>query len=102
MTAKPRGLSVVTETTPKPRPAKRAKTVTEAAADGSRRELLVAMRARVATAVADPNTPARDLAALTRRLMEIAKDIEAIDAAAEQEGRDAEATPDEQWDSSAI
>ncbi|MCU1617183.1 MAG: hypothetical protein JWO98_4723 [Frankiales bacterium] len=76
--------------------------MTKAAADGNRRELLVSMRARVATAVEDPNTPARDLAALTRRLMEIAKDIEAIDAAAEQEGRGDEATPDEQWDGSAI
>jgi hypothetical protein len=60
------------------------------------------MRARVATAVEDPNTPARDLAALTRRLLEIAKEIEAIDAAEEQEGRDANTTPDEAFDGSAI
>ena len=94
-----RGLTVVTENTPG-----RAKrqTVLEAASVGTRRDLLVAMRARVAAAVADLNTPARDLAALTRRLMEIAKDIEAIDAAVEQEGRDGQATPDEQWDESAI
>ena len=83
-------------------PAKAPKSVTKAASDGSRRELLVAMRARVATAVEDPNTPARDLAALTRRLMEIAKDIEAIDAALEQEGRDADASPDEEFDASAL
>ena len=98
--SKPRGLKVVTESTKAP--AKRSKTVTGAAGDGSRRELLVAMRARVATAVEDPNTPARDLAALTRRLMEIAKDIEAIDAALEQEMRDDHVTPDEGWDESAI
>lgn len=67
-----------------PAPAKRH-TVTSAAAEGSRRDLLVAMRARVATAVEDPNTPARDLAALTRRLMEIARDIEALDAASARE-----------------
>jgi len=83
-------------------PAKRPKSVTKAASDGNRRELLVAMRARVATAVEDPNTPARDLAALTRRLLEIAKEIEAIDVANEQEGRDANPSPDEEWDSSAI
>lgn len=59
-------------------------TVTKAATDGDRLDLLVAMRTRVATAVEDPNTPARDLAALTRRLMEIAKDIEVLQLAAEQ------------------
>ena len=83
-------------------PRRAPKSVTKAAADGSRRELLVAMRARVATAVEDPNTPARDLAALTRRLLEIAKEIEAIDAAAEQEDREGSVTPDEAWDGSAI
>jgi hypothetical protein len=60
------------------------------------------MRARVATAVEDPNTPARDLAALTRRLMEIAKDIEAIDVAAKQEDGDANPSPDEEFDASAL
>jgi hypothetical protein len=78
------------------------KTVSGAAEGGDRRELLVAMRARVAKAVEDPNTPARDLAALTRRLLEIAKEIEAIDVAAEEDSGNAEPTADEQWDSSAI
>jgi hypothetical protein len=93
----PRRLAAVTAETPV-----RSKSVTRAASDGNRRELLVAMRSRVATAVEDPKTPARDLAALTRRLMEIAKDIEAIDTAAEQEARDAQSSPDEAWDDSAI
>lgn len=92
-------LAVVPEGTPAPT---RAKSVPQAAADGSRRELLVAMRARVATAVGDSQTPARDLAALTRRLMEIAKDIEAIDAAEEQDGREEASSADEKWDPSAI
>lgn len=100
MATKPHALTVVTEST-RP-PAKTVKSVTKAAADGNRRELLVSMRGRIATAVEDPNTPARDLAALSRRLMEIAKDIEAIDAAEKQESRGDQATPDEQWDSSAI
>ena len=77
-------------------------TVTSAAQGGSRRELLVAMRSRVATAVEDPNTPARDLAALTRRLMEIAKDIEALDAAAEQEAQRGDEVGDGRFDASAI
>jgi hypothetical protein len=77
------------------------KTVTDAAADGTRRDLLVAMRARVATAVQDPNTPARDLAALTRRLMEIAKDIEVLDMKDAEEA-DRGAADDEAFDAEAI
>lgn len=80
----------------------RPKTVTEAAENGTARDLLVAMRDRVAKDVENPNTPARDLAALTRRLMEITKEIELIDAKAEQESEEGEATADESWDASAI
>ena len=64
------------------------KTVTEAASSGSTRELLVAMRARLATAVENPTTPARDLAALTKRLVDVVRDIEALDARHEQEAAD--------------
>jgi len=78
------------------------KSVTAAAEGGDRRDLLVSMRARVATAVEDPNTPARDLAALTRRLMEIAKDIDAIDAKEAEEVRVGGATEDSTWESEAI
>ncbi|MCU1483675.1 MAG: hypothetical protein JWN67_421 [Actinomycetia bacterium] len=67
---------------------RRRHTVTSAAADGDRLDLLLAMRARVAKAVQDESTPARDLAALTRRLLEIAKDIEILQAAAEEEAED--------------
>lgn len=85
-----------------PAPAKR-KSVTAAAADGNRRELLVALRSRIAQTVEDGGTPARDLAALSRRLLEIAREIEAIDAAgADDEIGKAAATPDDDWDSSAI
>lgn len=78
-------------------------TVSAAAAGGDRRELLVALRARIAKTVEDPNTPARDLAALSRRLLEIAKDIEALDlAAGDDDVGQAAATPDEAWDESAI
>lgn len=73
----------------------RSKTVTEAA-EGSTRELLVAMRTRIAKAVEDPNTPARDLAALTKRLVEVVRDIEAIDARDAQEATSGP-TEDEVW-----
>jgi hypothetical protein len=81
---------------------KKKHTVTSAAADGDRRDLLVAMRSRVATAVEDPNTPARDLAALTRRLMEIAKDIEVLDARELEEGEGGIGVPDADFDAAAL
>jgi hypothetical protein len=78
-------------------------TVTSAADGGNQRELLVALRSRIAKSVEDPNTPARDLAALSRRLLEIAREIEAIDSAdREDEIGKAADTADESWDSSAI
>ena len=81
----------------------RPKSITEAADSGTTRELLVAMRARIAKAVEDPNTPARDLAALTKRLVEVVRDIEAIDHRSEQEeaGRAAE-VEDGVFDASAV
>ena len=85
------------ETAPDPSPVV-TKTVTEAASGGSTRELLVAMRARIARAVEDSSTPARDLAALTKRLVEVVRDIEAIDAREEQEASKRGATEDEAWE----
>lgn len=84
-----------------PRPAK-PKSVSEAAEKGSTRELLVAMRARIAKAVEDPNTPARDLAALTKRLVEVVRDIEAIDARELEEGGGVGEVEDGRFDASAI
>ena len=79
-------------------PPRQPLTVQAAAATGDQRKLLVAMRTRIAEAVGDPNTPARDLAALSRRLLEIAKDLKALDAAEEDDDiGQAAATPDEDW-----
>lgn len=86
---------------PDEKPPGKPKTVTEAADKGTTREILVAMRARIATAVEDPNTPARDLAALTKRLIEVVKDIEAIDARDEEAGESGD-VPDAKFDASAI
>ncbi|MFZ4894646.1 hypothetical protein ACL9RL_09365 [Plantibacter sp. Mn2098] len=84
------------------KPKTRVLTVDVAASEGTEMELLAAMRDRIAVAVADPNCPARDLAALTRRLREIAKDIEALVARENEEAADAANAPDEAWDSEAI
>ena len=81
---------------------RRVKTITEAADDGTTRELLVAMRARIAKAVEDPNTPARDLASLTKRLVEVVRDIEAIDAHAAEEARESGDVADEAFDAEAL
>ena len=59
---------------------RRPKSVAVAARSGSHRDLLVAMRERIASTVSDPGCPPRDLAALTRRLQDVAKEIDAIDA----------------------
>lgn len=68
-------------------------TVVAAVASGSTRNVLVATRDRVATAVDDANTPARDLAALTKRVADLTKEIEAIDARAAEEGGSGGETP---------
>lgn len=79
------------------------KSVAEAAESGTHRDLLVAMRARIAKTVEDPDCPPRDLAALTRRLQDIAREIEAIDARAGHDGiGEAAATADEAFDAEAL
>jgi hypothetical protein len=77
-------------------------TVAEAAESGSRLELLVAMRDRVASAVSDPNCPPRDLAALTRRLQDIAKEIDQLELLG-SDGRSVVAgTTDESFDATSV
>ena len=83
-------------------PQSKPKTITEAADNGTTRELLAAMRARIATAVEDPNTPARDLAALTKRLVEVVRDIEAIDAREDDEPEDDGSPVDETLDAASL
>jgi hypothetical protein len=82
-------------------PPGRPLTISEAAGQGNRRDLLVALRDRIAQALENQTVPGRDLASLSLRLLEIAKEIEAIDA---EGGGDnvghAAATPDEEWASS--
>lgn len=77
--------------------------VAQAAASGDHRSLLVAMRERIATTVSNSDCPPRDLAALTRRLQDISKEIEAIDLRAREEGADAaDVAEDEDWASEAL
>lgn len=67
------------------------------AANTSRRELLRALRDRIATDI-DEGVPARDLASLSKRLLDISKELEELEVA--EDGDDvsaAAATPDEAW-----
>lgn len=89
-------LAVVTDHPPEDAQPERRPTVKDAAA-GTRRDLLAALRDQIAGEI-DRGVPARDLASLSRRLLEIARDLEAMDAA--ENGDDvgaAAGTPDEPW-----
>ena len=82
--------------------AKPPRSIVQAASDGSSRDLLVAMRNRIAKTLDEPNCPARDQASLSRRLLEIRKEIEAIDAAAEQEAAESGEISDEAFTAEAL
>jgi len=56
-----------------------AGSIAHAASEGSQRDLLVAMRDRIADDL-DEGVPARELASLTKRLMDIVREIATIDA----------------------
>jgi hypothetical protein len=72
-------------------------TLTQAAAEGHR-ELLVALMGRVAAAVQSPSCPPVALAALSRQLTSISKELSVIHARADDEASEAAAIPDEAWD----
>ena len=59
--------------------ARKTHTISNAAKSGNRRRLLVAMRNRIASDLDAGRIASRDLASLTKRLMDIAAEIERID-----------------------
>lgn len=77
---------------------KAPKSILESAEAGSRLDELKAMRRRLARAMDDPNTPARDLAALSRRQLEIGREVEAIELAEDEDQSVIVRTDDEVWD----
>lgn len=76
--------------------------VAEAAKTGNRRSLLVAMRDRIAKAISDPDCPPRDLASLTRRLQDIAKEIDQLDLQGDGAGSVVANTDDERFDPTSV
>lgn len=88
---------------PDEKPRKKAPvTVTQAVESGTRMDELQTMRARIAKAIDEPNIRGADLAALSRRLLEIGKEIDAIRAAEAEEARVGDPSPDEDFDASAV
>lgn len=79
-------------------PRKRKLTVTQAAKGDDHRDLLAALRDRIAGTIENPNCPPVALAALSRQLVSISKELAVLDTVA---GEDpvavAAATPDEDW-----
>lgn len=76
--------------------------VEEACRSGTKLDKLRATQFVVARAIDDPDTSARDLAALTRRLGEINKELDSLEAAEEQAGKRAAKTRDESFALAAI
>lgn len=71
--------------------------VFEAAKSGNRRDLLIATRDLIAESL-DGDVLARDLASLTKRLVDIAKEIEDMDSEGGGQIGEAANTPDEEWE----
>lgn len=101
MAARKSSLRAVSADEKPPAPAKPL-TIADAAKDGSTRDVLVASRDRIARALDDPNIAARDLASNSKRLMEIIREIEAIDAREEHDGGAGDEVEDGTFDASAV
>jgi hypothetical protein len=86
----------------KPPTRSKAKTIAQAASAGTTRDVLVASRDRIAKALDDPNIAARDLASNSKRLMEIIREIEAIDAREHEDGGSGAEVQDGDFDASAV
>ena len=71
--------------------------VVEAAAQGDHRQMLIALQARVARSVEATSTNPVALAALTRQLVLISKELSVLDATGDDPIAEAARTADEQW-----
>ncbi|NIH72226.1 hypothetical protein [Auritidibacter ignavus] len=66
------------------------KTIYEAAESGSQLDQLIALRRRIAATLDADTTLARDLASLSKRMMEVSKEIEQLQAQEAERAKDAE------------
>lgn len=75
---------------------RRPKGAVVTAAAKSRRDLLRALRDRIASDI-DAGVPARDLASLSKRLLDISKELDDLEGAVDDDVSTAATTPDEAW-----
>ena len=87
---------------PDEKPARRIVSVLDAAENGTRLDELVQIRKVIARALDNENTSPRDLAALSRRQIEVSKEIEALMRQAAEEEHDASNVEDRPFDKAAI
>ena len=87
---------------PEEKAPEKPKSLLEAVAAGDYLAELKATHQRIARTVSSPETAPRDLAALTRRQLEISKEIRSIELAQKREGGDAGLAVDEGWDEEAL
>lgn len=80
----------------------RPKTILEAVDAGDRLSEMRLTHRRIAQAVQDESTPARDLSSLTKRQMEISKEIEALRRQVAEEADDGAVSGDEEFRQEAI
>lgn len=76
--------------------------VERASESGSRLAELRAIRRVIARAIDDEGTAPRDLAALSRRQLEISREIEAQERVEAEEAVRRDVSPDEKWSAAAL
>lgn len=87
---------------PGEKPSKQVQSVLDAAEFGTRVDELVQMRLVIARAIDNENTSPRDLAALSRRQIEISKELEALKRQQQEEADEGAVSGDEEWSEEAI
>jgi len=87
---------------PDDKPLRKVASVSDAIEFGTRLDELLQMRKVIASRVDDENTSARDLAALTKRLSEVSKEIEALRKQWAEEAHESEVSSDEQFRPEAV
>lgn len=90
------------ETAPAPEPRSEPKTVLEAAESGDRLAEMQAMRRVIAKALDNEFTSPRDLAALSRRQIELSREIDALMRQKAEEAAEDDVSADEEWSEEAI
>lgn len=85
-----------------PSPSREINSVADAAEHGTRIDELRQMRKVIARALDNENTAARDLASLSKRQIEISREIDSLERQAKEEAKDGAVSADEEWSQEAV